>query len=236
MAFINSLLDCLGKEWDLFGRDVGTSDKYVSVSGVNRRKETVQPYNDRVADYWMSISDAEYNRLLKAFKPANGRLDGGLNIAWSAAFISYCMQTAGAGTEFPYSAGHATWIIKSIQNRRANRLSAPIVGYRPGEMVVALGDLVGSPRGAGGAGVTYDNAPGKGWFESHTDIVVEVDTSGQKFFTIGGNVGQSVGRKEYRIDGEGRIASGSGLMVHIVNNMTGKIATASANALAPQVG
>lgn len=167
----------------------------------------------------------------KGFKPTSGRLDGSVDIAWSAAFISYCMQIAGVGTEFPYSSGHTTWIVKSIRNGNANKMSAAIFGYRPVEMMLALGDLVGRGRGDD-ANVGYHQAVAKAWFTSHTDIVV----ARKKFFTIGGNVGQSLGKKEFTLDADGMIAKSNGLVFHIVNNITGRIASPASNALALNVG
>ena len=123
-----------------------------------------------------------------------------------------------AGTEFPYAPGHATWIVQAIKAKEKGKLTAPLVGYEPGEIVVALGDLVGNSRQAG---VTIGNAVAAGWFKSHTDIVVEVDTAGGRFHTIGGNVGQSRVEKDLALKPSGEIASGSGLMVHIQNQITG---------------
>lgn len=236
MSFIDKLVSRATLEWDFFGRDQGSADHYAvdAVDHSQKPKEQAQPFNDRVADYWLSISDSDYKRLMKAYKPSSGRLDGRLNIAWSAAFISYCMQHAGAGTEFPYSPGHATWIVASIRARNANKLAAPLVGYKPGEMEVNLGDLVGGGRGAD-AGITYDQASAKGWFLSHTDIVVEIDRINKKVRTIGGNVGQSVSRKEFPIDQNGKLTS-SGLMVHIRNQISGKIVGAVSNISSLKVG
>lgn len=211
-------------EWELFGRDEGSADH--TVAGVG--KEAVEPYASRVGDYWLSISVNDYKKLVHDFAPKLGKLDGTVrDIAWSAAFISYCMQTAGAGTEFPYAPGHATWIVQAIKAKEKGKLTAPLVGYKPGEIVVALGDLVGNSRQPG---VNYDNAVEEGWFKSHTDIVVEVDTAGGRFHTIGGNVGQSVSRKTFPLKASGEIGGKSGLMVHIQNNITGitKISAAAA--------
>lgn len=211
-------------EWEFFGRDDGTDDHKVA----GKAKEAVEPYASRVGDYWLSISVNDYKQLVHGFAPKLGKLDGTIReLPWSAAFISYCMQMAGAGTEFPYAPGHATWIVQAIKAKEKGKLSAPLVGHKPGDIVVALGDLVGNTRESG---VTYANAVAKGWFISHTDIVVEVDTAGGKFYTIGGNVGQSVSRKTFDLKPSGEIASGSGLLVHIQNQITGitKISAAAA--------
>lgn len=98
-------------EWNSFGQDIGRMDKYVNANDEttldkmpdghrNPRKETVDPYASRVADYWLAIETNDYKRLVKNYAKEKGGLDGTIDLAWSAAFISYCMQLAGAGTAF----------------------------------------------------------------------------------------------------------------------------------------
>lgn len=218
--FRDHLVNRATAEWEYFGKDKGDDDHQIKIKGISTDKETAEPFATRVGDYWLSIDAKDYANLVENFAKKKGKLDGTVRkLPWSAAFISYCMQMAGAGTEFPYAPGHATWIVKSIKNKTAKKTSAPLVGYRPGEEVVKIGDLVGNTRKKG---VTYDNAVATGWFISHTDIVVEVDTAAKLFRTIGGNVGQSVSQKTFNLDKDGKIASGSGLLVHIRNNITGE--------------
>ena len=112
----------------------------------NRRKETVEPFSSRVANYWLGIPSKQYDDLVKKFAKAKGMLDGTIDLAWSAAFISYCMQMAGAGSAFPYSSGHATWMVLSIKNKRNGKLKASLVGFRPGEIPLKPGDLIARPR------------------------------------------------------------------------------------------
>ncbi len=230
MSVRKPVIDCAIAEWMWFGKDEGRKDKHIAPNGattVNKgpkarpypRKETVEPYAGRVGDYWLSISSKDYDHLLKNFAKSKGKLDGTVNLPWSTAFISYCMQMAGAGTDFPYSSGHAAWIVKSIKNKNASKLNAALVGYRPGEIVLRPGDIVANTRQSG---VTYDNAVAKGWFPSHSDIVVEVDLKNRKAYAIGGNVGQSVSKVEVPISASGKIAGSSGLLVHIQNNIVHK--------------
>ena len=63
-------------------------------------------------------------------------------VAWSAAFISFVMNGAGA-TSFPFSAGHATYILKGLANRLANLPNAPVVYFDADEMAPRVGDLIG---------------------------------------------------------------------------------------------
>ncbi len=221
MAFRDDLISRVIAEWEWFGKDEGSSDHFVkpdgktTTSGGHPRKETVEPYNTRVADYWNAIESADYKRLVKLKKPPNGKLDGRVTLAWSAAFISYCMQMAGAGASFPYSSGHFAWMTKSIRNRKNNKLSAPLVGYRLGEKPLVAGDLIAKPRVAG---VNYDNALTHGWFESHSDIIVEVDAANSAAYIIGGNVGQTVSKVKLDLKADGT-PKGGGWIVHIQNNI-----------------
>lgn len=216
MSFAEDVVTIANHEWDFFGRDQGSASHKVDGSP----KETVGNFAQRVGDYWLSIDSADYKKLVKEHAKTLGKLDGTITeLPWSAAFISYCMQMAGAGSQFPYSAGHATWIIKAIANRTVGNEKAALVGYRVNEHPLLPGDLVGAPRGDD-ADVTYDQAVGKGWFSSHTDLIVEVDKASRKAFAIGGNVGQSVSRTTLRIDSEGRLTDTSRpWIVHIRNGI-----------------
>jgi hypothetical protein len=228
LSFQEDLVAQALEQWTLFGRDEGRDDKFIDADGnttknetsngvSNRRKEAVEPFSSRVANYWLGIPSRQYDDLVRKFAKAKGRLDGTIDLAWSAAFISYCMQMAGAGSAFPYSSGHATWIVQSIKNRSSGKLKAALVGFRPGEIPLKPGDLIARPRQAG---ITYDNAVAKGWFISHSDIVVEVDTKNKVAFVIGGNVGQSVSKAKVTIDSDGKLNDKAGWMVHIQNNIT----------------
>jgi hypothetical protein len=227
MAFRDELIARALEQWEKFGRDLDRDDKYIDANGnttkdkatkgvPNRRKETVEPYAGRVANYWLAIPSKQYDDLVKKFAKTKGKLDGTIDLAWSAAFISYCMQMAGAGSAFPYSSGHATWMVQSIKNKSNGKLNASLVGFRLGQIPLKPGDLIARPREAG---VTYDNAVAKGWFISHSDIVVEVDRENNVAHVIGGNVGQSVSKATVTIDSDGKLNDPDGWMVHIQNNI-----------------
>src|SRR5215472_567018 len=70
--------------------------------------------------------------------------------AWSAAFISYVMRLAGAGSGFPYSATHADYIVAAARRDRGVALTAERVSaYTPQQ-----GDLICAWRGR--TPVTFD--------------------------------------------------------------------------------
>lgn len=227
MTFRDDLVAKAIEEWTWFGKDEGRDDHFVDAAGKtstvatskNKPKETVEPYASRIGDLWLAIPPAEYKKLVKDYAPSLGKLDGTVTkLPWSAATISYLMKTAGAGTSFPYSAGHHAWIVKSIKNREDKKLKAALVGYKPGELELQVGDLIGRSRTKG---ITYENATSKGWFTSHTDIVVEVDKANKTAYVIGGNVGQTVSKTKVTITKDGKLNDTGGWIVHIQNNIAG---------------
>lgn len=116
--------------------------------------------------------------------------------AWSAAFISYIMKKSGAGKDWKYSPSHSTYIVDAIKNRKENN-SNPFKGYKPEEVKVEVGDLVGYPRQAG---VTYDTT---GAFMSHTDVVVKIGNGYAD--SIGGNISDTVKVTRVPLTPDGKI-------------------------------
>lgn len=120
-------------------------------------------------------------------------------VPWSAAFISYVVRQAGAGSAFRYSAGHSYYTVAARNNRLANN-SNPFKAYRTSETAPRVGDIVCKNRGAG---VTYDSL--REGVPTHCDIVVEVQPG--RLITIGGNVSNSVKATVVNIDANGRITT-----------------------------
>jgi hypothetical protein len=115
---------------------------------------------------------------------------------WSAAFISWVIRQAGAGSSFRYSAAHATYISWAKHNRVVNNTN-PFKAYRTTEVMPVPGDLVCLSRA--GSGATYDNIrPG---MKTHCDIVTEVQSD--RLVTVGGNVSNSVTRRFPATDANG---------------------------------
>ena len=118
---------------------------------------------------------------------------------WSAAFISWVMRQAGAGTAFRYARAHSRYIKAAKDNRLAGN-SNPFKAYRVNEVQPRPGDLVCKSRA--GSGATYDNI--REGMLTHCDIVTEVQPG--RLLTIGGNVNNSVDRRAVRTDAAGHIA------------------------------
>lgn len=197
--FKTKLIDIVENEWKFFGYQKTSLDGHLTAG--HRESEPV--FSDRVALYWKQGLNESYT----------GRDD----IPWSAAFISWAMKTAGAGTSFPYSAQHSVYIYRAINNKLANKLSAPIVGYKLADRAVQLGDLIGYSR-EGSSGIGYDEAAKSANYAGHTDIVVEIGNGW--ISVIGGNVIDSVTKKTLAIDGNGLLVDHSkNWFVVIANNM-----------------
>ena len=141
--------------------------------------ETQQPLKARVLQYFGFVG---LNVTDPSSKP------------WSAAYISFVMDQA-AATGFPFSAGHATYILKGLANRLANKMNAPVVYFDKDEIAPKVGDLIGfsndsSVRNRADLEHRLQLPPDDQFFASHTDLVVEVSSG--KVKAIGGNVSQSI--------------------------------------------
>ena len=121
---------------------------------------------------------------------------------WSAVFISWVMRQAGAGSQFAYSSAHTTYVAAAKGNRLANNAN-PFKAYRVSERAPRPGDLICAERS--GSGVTYDNVDDGSFYPSHSDVVVEAQPG--RIVVIGGNVGNTVGRKTVTVDAAGKLSS-----------------------------
>ena len=179
-SIIPKLITTCDAEWNFFGRSVIRLD---GTSQVGKRE-----YDDgawqRIGDYWKFIGGG--------YKHLTGKDRG---TAWSAAFVSWSMNEAGAADNFPYSSGHATYINQSIKNVNNGLVNSPIVGHPLKGYQLKVGDLIGYWRGD--TKITFENARETGWYESHTDIVVEVGVG--VAYTIGGNVMHSVTKRAVKL-------------------------------------
>ncbi|MBB3660008.1 hypothetical protein FHX15_005277 [Rhizobium sp. BK650] len=144
-------------------------------------------------DYWktgLGISYSSAQLASPAFQKAH---------YWSAAFISWVMRKAGAGSAFKYAASHSVYFVAARKNRAENN-SNPFKAYRPTEIAPRPGDLICNWRDRP---VTYDSVkPGD---PGHCDVVVEVKSD--HLLAIGGNKGTNgtVLMVKVPIDANGRL-------------------------------
>jgi hypothetical protein len=124
--------------------------------------------------------------------------------AWSAAFISYVMRMAGAGSSFPYSATHADYINAASRHDPGVALIAERVEvYAP-----QRGDLICLWRGR--QPVTFDQLP-TDKFPGHCDLVVDIKPG--QFDVIGGNVDNAVAMKYIPVTADGHLAGPDGVVL-----------------------
>lgn len=120
-------------------------------------------------------------------------------VPWSAAFISYVMRKAGSKNKFNYSQRHSTYIRWAINNLRIN--DGYFKAYQPATLPIEKGDLVCYARQSG---VNYDTGTD---YDSHCDIITEVNKEKGTATGIGGNVSNSVSKTTYSIDKNGHITT-----------------------------
>ncbi len=125
----------------------------------------------------------------------------GVETAWSAVFVSFCVKKAGAtASEFEFAAAHSVFVHEAIHNPSAFR------GCDIDEAAVRVGDIVHNNRN----GTRHDFAfarANRNYF-SHSAIVVMrgEDASGKFALTIGGNESDSIRRSRVRLNDDGTIA------------------------------
>jgi len=142
-----------------------------------------------------------------------------VSVAWSAAFVSFCMKKADLNLSFKFAGRHTTYLSDSKIAKLNNDASRAYWAVRLSERVLKVGDLVGAFRTipvsvCGSATRTYDSLPGD--FCSHVDVVVAVREG--VAFAIGGNVGNTVTFKEIPLTPNGRVRAGNKRITTMARN------------------
>lgn len=167
-------------EWARFGRQVtiysADAPPRTEQLGVKERDAP-----ERIADYWRAVD-----------KPGRTGLT---DIPWSAAFISWDIESAGVPRGlFCPSQTHTIYVERMVE--RARRPGAVFIPHPPQAWAPQVGDLICASRN--GSDTTLDNLNrGAG----HCDIVVEIRPG--EVHAIGGNVGDSVSRSVFPLDASG---------------------------------
>lgn len=191
-AKVSMVLLAVG-EWARFGRQVIV---YSSEAPARTEQLGVKEGDapERIHDYWASVGHPERS--------------GTDDVPWSAAFISWAIASAGVPRNlFCPSQTHTIYVERLVE--RARRPGAALIPRRPEERAPQVGDLICASRE--GSGTALDNLNrGAG----HCDIVVEVQSGNVQ--AIGGNVGDSVSRSVFPLDGNGILSPISGRPVFTV--------------------
>jgi hypothetical protein len=202
------------REWRLFGQPVDDDPPGSRPEPPPELKPEREPgLWQRVGEYWWIGLDSNYSEAAWTGKhDADGTefpagQDG--NYAWSAAFISYVMRTAGAGPRFPYGISHSDYINVGAQMALNQTSGYVVVSQAPGVYAPRLGDLICLGRGAAGR-LKYSNLP-TGKFPGHCDIVVA--RAPGELSVLGGNVDDAVTMKHIPTTAAGMIATPDGVAV-----------------------
>ncbi len=165
-------------------------------------RENQEPLKTQIERYWRDLGLSFEN----------------VSVPWSAVFVSWCVQSAGATKQqFHFAAAHAKFVHVAIKNHIQQ--VGVFHGRRPSTYGPALGDLLQNNRGKNT--FNFDFAATHSQYESHSAIVVEVgsDNRGRYLRTIGGNEGDSVGMKEVRLDARGRVKNPDGVYIAVVQTL-----------------
>ena len=179
-------------EWGRFGKQVITYSK----SAAPRTEQLGIKERDapqRIADYWASVDKT---------------LSGVDDVPWSAAFISWDIESAGVPRDlFCPDQRHTIYVERIVE--RAKKPGAAFIPHQPDAYAPRVGDLICASRE--GSGTTLQNLNrGAG----HCDIVVDVQPG--HLSAIGGNVGDSVTRSVFPLDANGVLSPISGRPVFAI--------------------
>jgi hypothetical protein len=165
-----ALLDRVRVEYERFQRGLG--------------KEHMAPFAGFVGEMWRAIGL---------------NLDGtDRDQPWSAAAVSFMVRKAGAAYgNFRFAAAHSKFTHEAIGARRRNDRAAPFWGVELFEARPQAGDIVVRDNPDFAPSVDFGFAAQSDSYRSHSDIIVHVDSEGQKAIAIGGNVNHSLAISEY---------------------------------------
>jgi hypothetical protein len=130
-------------------------------------------------------------------------------VAWSAVFVSWCVQQAGAtATEFKFAMSHSVFANQAIKN--AINGVGVFQGFDITVQPPNVGDIIQNNRGKHNFDFNFARTHTN--YESHSAIVIEVgqDTQGPFAFCVGGNEHDSVRRSVVRLNSQGFIKQRAG--------------------------
>ncbi len=117
---------------------------------------------------------------------------------WSAAAISFMTRRAGeAYANFKFAASHSKYVHHAIKARFDNDRSVPFWGFDLHERKPRIGDIICKDNPMFAPVVDFDVARTRNSYRSHCDIIMQIDSPGQRLVAIGGNVSHSVGATIY---------------------------------------
>jgi hypothetical protein len=199
------------QEWRLFGQRVDDDRP-------RNKAPDAEPADDpdrspglweRVGEYWWLGQDADRPESAwtgmhdETGRTIEQRRDS--YYAWSAAFISYLMRTAGAGARFPYAPSHYVYINIAKEMTLGRASGWALVAERVDAYAPVPGDIICFSRQR--HPLTYETLP-RHHFAGHCDIVVSRDKL--QIAVIGGNVDHAVTMKHVPVTTNALLAEPGG--------------------------
>jgi Uncharacterized protein conserved in bacteria (DUF2272) len=195
------------REWRAFGQQVVFPNTELPFD-----EERQEGMWQRVGEYWWLGLDPRWkSQAWTGIHNEDGQVfpeSQDSNYAWSAAFVSYVMRTAGAGNRFPYSETHADYINAARRHGLGLEPGTGLTAERIEAYAPQRGDLICYWRGR--RPITYDELPA-GHFPGHCDFVVAI-TPGV-LDVIGGNVENAVAMRHIPATLDGHLAGPDGVVV-----------------------
>jgi hypothetical protein len=216
-------------EWAEWGR-------ITSGAGLPRPQPGAEGATDafpRVLAYWRAVPDAEAaaavarNRARWSAQLA-GASAGAVwsEPAWSAAFVSYVMRSAGVDErEFHASAAHAFYVDAILRDAQDFPDRAPFIPHEVAEYAPVPGDLICADRSRRPLTSWRDRLPEAGGFRPmHCDLVIRAAPGLAE--AVGGNVADAVTLSLYPADSTGRLQPrmpGDPVVFTVIENRLGRL-------------
>lgn len=188
MSFADNLVNIAKQEFGLWshGNWIECVKDILTKKPVKDKRK--QPGAEKVHEYWLN-GIGESNR------------HGCTDLAWSAAFICWCLRKSGMRLDqFPISGSHQAYIRWSINNSKSQKLGKSYYGRRVNEYLPKPGDLIAQWRkkkkNDPDPNISFDNQPDQ-FYTSHCDIVISVTS--ESVITIGGNVSNRVKETKFAV-------------------------------------
>lgn len=177
--------------------------------GTDFYTEDAPQIRGRLRAYYGAVgyTDPRLERLVQ--RAASDRLP------WSAAFISYLFQTAGAGPAFPVALSHSVYVTALKGSLSPDTVNHPFQAWPLSALIPGVGDVICTWRDADedrrgmqrpvihGRPVSWDAIDANNWqhFNSHCDLICRI--AGNNVTAIGGNVRQRVAESQYNTNAAG---------------------------------
>lgn len=199
------------REWRAWGQPVDDADPRDPRPTTDKPERDPGPWQ-RVGEYWYLGQDATRPETAWTGKhDASGQVfppEDDAGFAWSAAFISYVMRLAGAGTRFPAAPDHAAYINAARRMSLGETSGLAITAEAPDAYAPQPGDLICTGR-AGARGISFADLPAPR-FPSHCSIVVAASLG--QLSVIGGNVDDAVTLTHVPTTATGMLADANGVV------------------------